>query len=124
REPHATLVASSIEAVSTESPLAAATTSRSELAEPNPQPAQVVAAAPPADPPRAQAAASTIPARPPDAASTASDGLRAPLAVAKQPSRGSPSAAPVEDRSEGLKIALDQASTAPEPRVRAVDQNT
>jgi hypothetical protein len=122
-EPHAALVASSTEAMSAESPPMAATAPRSELAQPNLQPVQVVAAAPPADPPRAQAAASTIPARPPDVTSTASDGRRAPLAVAKEPSRGSLAAAPVEDRSEALKFALAQAPTAPEPRVGAADQN-
>ncbi|HEX9274971.1 MAG TPA: hypothetical protein VGA51_01050 [Casimicrobiaceae bacterium] len=124
-ETGAALVASSTEPVSAESPPVAATAPRSELTQTNPQPAQVVAAAPPADPPRAQAGASAIPVRPPDAASTAGDERGAPpAAAAKQTSRGSPSAAPVEDRSEALKFALAQPPTAPEPRVRTADQNT
>jgi hypothetical protein len=36
---------------------------------------------------------------------------------------GSRYPAPVEDRSEALKLALAQAPTAPEPRVQAADQN-
>ena len=125
-EPHAAPVASSTEAVSPGSAPTAATAPRSELAQSSPQPAYVAATAPQvADPPRAQSGASAIPARSADAASRAGDERGAPqTAAAKQTSRGSPSAAPVEDRSEALKLALAQASTAPEPRVGAADQNT
>jgi hypothetical protein len=96
--PEAALVASSSETISSEPAPPPASAPRSELAQ-APQPAPVVvSSARAADPPRSLAAAPFL-AR-------------------------SLSAAPVEDRSEALNLALAQAPTAPEPRVHAADQNT
>jgi len=123
-EPHPALVASLTEAVSAGSPPAAATAPRSELAQPSPQPVHVAATTlQAADPPRAAPGASAMPARPPETTSTASHERGSPPAAAAKPTwLGSPSPAPVEDRSEALKLALAQAPTA--PRVHAADQNT
>jgi hypothetical protein len=96
-EPEAALVASSTEAISSESALPPASAPRSEVAQPSQPAPVVVSAAQAADPPRALAGAPFL-AR-------------------------SVSAAPVEDRSDALNLALSQAPTTPAPRARASDQN-
>lgn len=126
-EPYTAVSASSAEAASAESAAASATLARTEFAQPSPQAINPAGTTPPpVDPVRPYLGASATPAKPLDATSTASDERSVPIAAAaKQPSRGAPSAAPVEDRSEALKFALAQGS-APEPRNHAAtaDQST
>ncbi|TMH57420.1 MAG: hypothetical protein E6H53_12945 [Betaproteobacteria bacterium] len=102
---------------------AVATMTRIELAQPSPA---LDVAPPAAGPQPVSAGASLAPADPSVAASAAGDPRgNAVASPVRQPSRSASRGAPVEDRSESLKLALTPALSAPEPasRTAAVDPN-
>jgi serine/threonine protein kinase len=118
-EPRVARVASieRVSAVAASAAPAAATATRIELAQTS---GQLDVTPPAAGSQPVSIGASTTSAEPPAATSAAGDPRSNVVAApARQPSRSVSASAPVEDRSEGLKLALTPAPSAPEPASRA-----